>query len=391
LINRKAREIAGLRAETITKQLMTRSENKKGTPVAVGLSGGVDSSVAAALLKEKGYTVRGITMQIFDGSLKLKEGHKHACYGPGEIEDLEAAESVCKKLNIPLDTIDLRVEYRQFVIDHFRSEYLAGKTPNPCIVCNRRLKFGFLIDKAKKIGVDFEFFATGHYARIVKSGRQFLLKKAKDPTKDQSYFLYALTPEQLTHTIFPLGTHLKHQVRDIARAFGLTTADRTESQDFIAGGDYSLFFGKDEIKAGEIIDRYGKILGQHRGIIHYTVGQRRGLGIASSQPFYVVKIDAANNRIVVGDKEDLYSQGLIAKDINLIALDKIERPCQAKVKIRLNSGAVDATVFPYTNGKLKVMFNKPQMSVTPGQHAVFYDKDTVIGGGVIQKALKSSF
>jgi len=366
---------------------MDRIENKKGTPVAVGLSGGVDSSVAAALLKEKGYAVRGITMQIFDGSLELKEGHKHACYGPGEIEDLEAAESVCKKLNIPLDAIDLRAEYRQFVIDHFRSEYLAGKTPNPCIVCNRRLKFGFLIEKAKKTGVDFEFFATGHYARIVRSGGRFLLKAAKDPSKDQSYFLYALTPEQLAHTIFPLGTHSKHRVREIARAFGLTTADRTESQDFIAGGDYSLFFGKDEIKSGEIVDRDGKTLGKHRGIIHYTVGQRRGLGIASSRPLYVVKIDAANNRIVVSGREDLYSHGLIAKDINLIAVDKIEGPYRANVKIRLNSRAVDATVFPHNNDKLKVMFDKAQMSVTPGQHAVFYDKDTVVGGGVIQKAL----
>jgi tRNA-specific 2-thiouridylase len=374
-------------AGTITKQLMARIEDKKGTPVAVGLSGGVDSSVAAALLKENGYAVRGITMQIFDGSLDLKEGHKHACYGPGEIEDLEAAESVCKKLDIPLDAIDLRAEYRQFVIDHFRSEYLAGKTPNPCIVCNRRLKFGFLIQKAKKIGANFELFATGHYARIVKSGGRFLLKRAKDPSKDQSYFLYALTPEQLSHTIFPLGTHSKFQVREIARAFGLTTADRTESQDFIAGGDYSLFFGKDEVKAGEIVDRDGKILGKHRGIIYYTVGQRRGLGIASSRPLYVLNIDAANNRIVVGDREDLYSQGLIAKDINLIAVDKIERPYRTKVKIRLNSRAVDATLFPLDEGKLKVLFNKPQMSVTPGQHAVFYDKDTVIGGGVIQDAL----
>ena len=366
---------------------MTRIEDKKGTPVAVGLSGGVDSSVAAALLKKKGYAVRGITMQIFDGSLELREGQKHACYGPGEIEDLEAAESVCKKLNIPLDVIDLRKEYRQFVINHFRSEYLAGKTPNPCIVCNRRLKFGFLIEKAKKIGTDFEFFATGHYARIVKSGERHLLKKAKDPSKDQSYFLYALTPEQLSHTIFPLGTHTKYQVREMARSFGLTTAERTESQDFIAGGDYSLFFTKDEVNAGDIVDSDGNALGKHRGIIHYTVGQRRGLGIASSRPLYVVKIDAANNRIVVSDREDLYSKGLIAKDINLIAVEKLERPYRAKVKIRLNSRAVDATVFPHENGKLKVLFNKPQMSVTPGQHAVFYTGDTVIGGGVIQEAL----
>ena len=368
---------------------MIRTGYKKGTPVAVGLSGGVDSSVAAALLKEKGYAVRGITMQIFDGSLDLKEGHKHACYGPGEAEDLEAAESVCKKLDIPLDAIDLRAEYRQFVIDHFKSEYLSGKTPNPCVACNRLLKFGFLIEKAKSIGATFELFATGHYARIVKSGDRYLLKKAKDPSKDQSYFLYTLTREQLQHIIFPLGTHRKDKVREMARDFGLATANRAESQDFIAGGDYSLFFDKNEIKPGDIVNRDGKILGEHRGIIHHTVGQRRGLGIASDRPLYVVKIDAAKNRIIVGDKEDLFSAGLIATDINLIALDKIKQPYRVSVKIRLNSRAVDATVYPHKNGRLKVMFNKPQLSVTPGQHAVFYDKDTVVGGGVIQQALKS--
>jgi tRNA-specific 2-thiouridylase len=368
---------------------MIRTGYKKGTAVAVGLSGGVDSSVAAALLKEKGYAVRGITMQIFDGSLELTESRKHACYGPGEIEDLEAAESVCKKLDIPLDAIDMRAEYRQFVIDHFKSEYLAGKTPNPCIICNRLLKFGFLIEKAKRFGAKFEFFATGHYARIVKSGERFLLKKAKDSTKDQSYFLYALTPEQLQHIIFPLGTHTKNKVRDMARAFGLVSAERAESQDFIAGGDYSLFFEKNEIKPGEIVDRDGKILGRHRGIIHHTVGQRRGLGIASGRPLYVVKIDSAKNRLIVGDKEDLFSPGLIVTDVNLIALDKIEQPYRVKVKIRLNSRAVGATVFPYANGKLKVLFNQPQMAVTPGQHAVFYDRDTVVGGGVIQQAFGS--
>lgn len=360
---------------------------KKGATVAIGLSGGVDSSVAAALLKEKGYAVRGISMQIFDGSLKVQDGHKHACYGPGETEDLETAEAVCKKLNIPFDAIDLRAEYRAYVIDHFRDEYLAGKTPNPCIACNRRLKFGFLVDKAKNSGVDFEFFATGHYAKIEKSGRRYLLKKAADRSKDQSYFLYTLTPEQLSHTIFPLGGHTKNEVREIARIMGLMTAERSESQDFIAGGDYSLFFNKNEVKAGEIVDQEGKVLGKHTGIIRYTVGQRRGLGIAAGRPLYVVKIDAENNRIVVGGRESLYSQGLIAKKINLIAIEKLDRPYRGKVKIRLNSSAVDAAMSPYDSDKAKILFDQPQMSVTPGQHAVFYSEDTIIGGGVIEKAV----
>jgi tRNA-specific 2-thiouridylase len=359
----------------------------KGTTVAIGLSGGVDSSVAAALLKEKGYAVRGLSMQIFDGSLKIKAGDKHACYGPGEIEDLETAEAVCEKLDIPFDAVDLREEYRAHVIDHFRDEYLAGKTPNPCIACNRRLKFGFLVDKAKNSGVDFEFFATGHYARIEKSGRRYLLKMAADRSKDQSYFLYTLSPEQLSHTLFPLGGHTKNEVREIARMMGLITAERSESQDFIAGGDYSLFFDKNEVTAGEIVDEKGKVIGKHPGIIHYTVGQRRGLGIAAGRPLYVVKIDAENNRIFVGGRESLYCRGLIAKNINLIAIEKLDRPYRGKVKIRLNSSAVEATLSPYGSGKAKILFDHPQMSVTPGQHAVFYSEDTVIGGGVIEKAV----
>lgn len=359
-----------------------------GIRVAIGLSGGVDSSVAAALLKENGYAVHGITMQIFDGSLELKETQKHACYGPGEMEDLDAARSVCEKLNIPYQTVDLRKEYRSCVIDHFRNEYLAGKTPNPCIICNQRLKFGFLLEKAKKTGLDFEFFATGHYARIVNAGKRFLLKRAIDLAKDQSYFLYALTIEQLSHTIFPLGVYKKKQVRKIARSLGLTTANRTESQDFIAGGDYSLLFNKEEVKAGKIVDENGKVLGEHRGIIYYTVGQRRGLGITSDRPLYVVRVDAKNNRIVVGDREKLFSKGLIVKDINLVAIEKLDRPHRVTVKIRLNSSPVDATVFPDEKGKLKILFDEPQMAVTPGQHAVFYTEDTVLGGGVIQEALK---
>ncbi len=361
---------------------------KTGNKVAIGLSGGVDSSVAAALLSEKGYTVSGITMQIFGGPFKLREAQKHACYGPGEVEDIKVAESVCKKLNIPHYVIDLREEYRNCVIDHFRNEYLAGKTPNPCIVCNQRLKFGFLLEKAKLTGVNFEFFATGHYARIERSAGRFLLKRATDLSKDQTYFLYALTPEQLSRTIFPLGNYKKRQVREIARSLGLLTAESIESQDFISGGDYSLLFSKEDLKEGDIVDEHGSVLGRHRGIIHHTVGQRRGLGIASSKPLYVVRIDAEKNRIVVGSRKGLFSRGLIARDINLIAFEKLDQPYQAKVKIRLNSRAFDAVVFPYESAKLKILFREPQMSVTPGQHAVIYSENTVIGGGVIQEAIK---
>jgi len=355
--------------------------------VAVGLSGGVDSSVAAALLQEKGYEVIGIAMQIFDGPMAVKEAEKHACYGPGEKEDTERAASICKKLGIPFHIIDLRKEYGSHVIDYFRSEYLAGRTPNPCIVCNHRLKFGFLLDKARKGGVDFEFFATGHYARVGKADGRYLLKRAADLSKDQTYFLYALTPEQLSHTLFPLGEYTKQQVRKIAASLGLETANRPESQDFIAGGDYSYFFNKEEVKKGDIVDEEGNILGRHQGIILYTVGQRRGLGIASGRPLYVVKIDAENNRIVVGDRDGLFSEGLIAKDVNLISIERLDLPYKVKVKIRLQHTEVDATVLPYDNSRVKVLFNEPQMSVAPGQSAVLYSDDTVFGGGVIERAL----
>lgn len=359
----------------------------KQMKVAVGLSGGVDSSVAAYILKEKGYDVIGITMEIFDGSVPVKESEKHACYGPGEKKDIEGAASICEKLEIPFHIIDLRKEYRKHVIDYFKNEYLAGRTPNPCVVCNHRLKFGFLLEKAKEAGIDFEFFATGHYAQVEESGGRFLLKKARDLSKDQTYFLYALTPAQLSQTLFPLGAYTKQEVREIARPLGLETADRLESQDFMAGRDYSPLFNDEEVKEGHLVDEKGNILGKHNGIIYYTVGQRRGLGIASDRPLYVVKIDAEKNCIVVSDKEKLLSQGLIAKDLNLIAIERLDRPYRVKAKIRLQHREADATVFPHENDKAEVIFVEPQMSVTPGQSAVFYSDETVFGGGIIDQAI----
>jgi tRNA-specific 2-thiouridylase len=359
---------------------------KKKLKVAVGLSGGVDSSVAAALLCQQDYEVYGITMEIYDGSVQLDESAKHACYGPGEKEDVESAAAICEKLKIPFQAIDLRQEYKTHVIDYFRNEYLEGKTPNPCVVCNQKLKFGFLLEKARQAGCDFDYFATGHYARIVKSGNRFLLKRATDRLKDQTYFLYGLMPQQLARSLFPVGDHTKQQVREMARALGLETADREESQDFIDGGDYSILFSEDEINAGEIVDENGRVLGEHRGIIHYTIGQRRGLGIASHQPLYVSQIDAANNRIVVSPHEHR-SKGLVATDLNLIAVDRIERPLDVQVKIRLRHKETAATVYPAVGDQTRILFEKPQMSVTPGQSAVIYAEDTVLGGGIITAAL----
>jgi tRNA-specific 2-thiouridylase len=354
--------------------------------VAVGLSGGVDSSVAAALLSQQGYQVFGITMEIYDGSGSLQETAKHACYGPGEKEDVESAAAVCKKLGIPFQAVDLRQEYKNHVIDYFKAEYLKGKTPNPCVVCNQKLKFGFLIEKAQKSGLDFEYFATGHYARIVKTGNRFLLKRAVDRSKDQTYFLYGLTARQLAHTFFPVGNLMKAQVREMAHTLGLETADREESQDFIDGGDYSILFDPDEFEAGEIVDQEDHVLGRHRGIIHYTIGQRRGLGIASHSPLYVNRIDAAANRIIVGHRENR-SAGLVIDELNLIGLDRIDEPLEVQVKIRLRHKEAGATIYPPDKNQTKIIFKEPQMSVTPGQSAVIYDDDTVLGGGVIAAAL----
>jgi tRNA-specific 2-thiouridylase len=367
--------------------MMNQGSEPGKVKVAVGLSGGVDSSVAAALLQQRGYAVIGITMEIFDGSIAVEETARHACYGPGEEEDVAAAAAVCKNLAIPYSVIDLRQEYREHVIDYFKNEYLAGRTPNPCIVCNRLLKFGFMLEKAKAAGIDFEYFATGHYARIEKSEGRFFLKKATDHTKDQTYFLYGLTPQQLAHTIFPLGTYTKNRVREIARSLGLETADRPESQDFIAGRDYTPLFAEDEIRPGDIVDENGCLLGKHRGIIHYTVGQRRGLGIASDRPLYVMDIDADKNRLIVGVKKNLFSKGLIASNLNFLAVESLDQSYEVKARIRLRHTAAEATIYPDFKNTVKVLFKESQTAVTPGQSVVFYRGDTVFGGGIIEKAL----
>jgi len=364
---------------------MGNSHNK--IKVAVGLSGGVDSSVAAALLVEQGYDVFGLTMEIYDGSVLIEEGIKHACYGPGEEDDVAMASSVCKSLKIPYHTVDLKAEYRSHVLDYFRSEYLLGRTPNPCVRCNQELKFGFMLDRAREAGLVFDYFATGHYARIDEVDGHFYLKKAVDLSKDQTYFIHGLSPEQLSRCLFPLGDFKKPEVRKIAASLDLETAHRIESQDFVSGGDYSILFNDSDQKPGDIVDQKGELLGKHEGIIHYTIGQRRGLGIASSQPLYVIKIDAAKNQIVVSEKSDIFADGLIATDCQMNPGLKPKFPFQAMVKIRLTHTETEAQIDKLENGRLKMMFDTPQMSVTPGQSVVLYHDDRVVGGGIIEKPI----
>jgi len=357
--------------------------------VAIGLSGGVDSSVAAVLLLEKGFEVVGVAMSIYDGPDIAPKDASHSCYSAGEKENAESAAAICKQIGIPFRVIDLKTEFRHHVIDYVRQEYLAGRTPNPCIVCNRHLKFGFLPDMALKAGVRFDYFATGHYARIVKIKERSMLKRPADISKDQTYFLYALNQKQLSRTLFPLGDYTKEQVRQLARSYGLETAERPESQDFISG-NYSVLFKTEEQRPGAIVDAQGSVLGQHRGIVNYTVGQRRGLGIAYSKPLYVMAIDPGANRIIVGARERLYASGLIAANVRLNQVKNPDRPYRVTAKIRLRSKPAQATVYPYKKDKIKVLFEKKQKAVTPGQSVVFYDGDIILGGGIIQKMLGAS-
>ena len=359
-----------------------------GTTAAVGLSGGVDSSVAAHLLIEQGYCVVGITMKIYDPSVASLPAIRDACFGPHEEKDIEAARNICRVLGIPFYSIDLTQEYRSIVLEYFRREYLRGRTPNPCIVCNRRIKFELLIEKAWQSGISFDYFATGHYARIDKLGGRFALRKAVDLQKDQTYFLYTLSQEQLSRTLFPLGHLTKSQVRKLARTIGLPSADRAESQDFIGDGNYQLLFRGQEIVPGEIVDERGHVLGRHKGLIFYTVGQRKGLGIAAREPLYVIRIEPEKNRIVVGPQSRLFSRRMLVSKVNFMSIDSLQGPMEATAKIRYKHDGASATLQPHNKEEVLVTFHSPQRAITPGQSAVFYSGDYVVGGGVIMSVLE---
>jgi len=345
---------------------------KNTKKIAVAMSGGVDSSVAAALLKEKGYDVIGVTMRLWLGS----SSGERCC----SISNIEDAENVAKQLGIPHHVLDLQEIFKRTIVDHFISEYERGRTPNPCVRCNRLIKFGALLKKIRELGADN--IATGHYARIEKAGGRYILKKGVDPKKDQSYFLYALSQKALSKTIFPVGDLTKQEVRKIAKKFKLKVADKEESQEICFVEDD---FGKlMSAKEGKIVDLEGKVLGMHKGYQLYTIGQRRGLGLSRKDPAYVMKIDAKTNTITVGDRGDVYGDDLIAGDLNWVSADKIDKPANVTAKIRYNSMESEAKILPLSKEKIKVTFSKPQFAITPGQSIVFYDGDVVVGGGIIQ-------
>ena len=352
--------------------------------ILAAMSGGVDSSVAALLLQKQGYAVDGATMTLFSKEdVILPSG---ACGTSNEAQD---AKRICDKLGIAHHIFAFQKEFRSGVIDRFAESYLKGETPNPCVECNRRLKFRCFFDKAVSIGYDA--MATGHYAQVEYdsgSGR-FLLKKAVDRAKDQTYFLYSLTQDILSHTLLPLGGMTKPQIRDIAAENGFINADKPDSQDicFIPNGDYAVFLEEKlscRCPAGEFFrEDTNTVVGQHKGFHRYTVGQRKGLGIAAEKPLYVIRKDHATNRVILGDNTDLFSDSLTAVDCNWIAVDNITAPLRVTAKTRYSQAEADATVIPTDDGIVRVEFDTPQRAVTAGQAVVFYDGDVVIGGGTI--------
>lgn len=352
--------------------------------IVVAMSGGVDSSVAAALLKNDGFEVIGVTMcfPAYGQSLSASAARKPSCCG---LEGIEDAARVAYKLNIKHYTVNMQKALRDFVIEDFLREYLNGRTPNPCVMCNQFIKFDILLKKALMLGA--KFLATGHYARLVKEKQGYCLKKAKDLKKDQSYFLYRLSQWQLKKIIFPLGNYTKPQVRKLARGFGLPVADKVASQEicFLPQNDYRAFFKEEvgkNIKPGLIIDQQGNVLGRHKGVAFYTVGQRQGLGIAKGYPLYITKIDPLANQITVGTKKDALRSEFFIGQPHFI-LKPIKKKVALKVRIRYNHKEARAIVSP-VKGKFKIRFSTPQFAVTPGQSAVFYDKDRILGGGIIQ-------
>ena len=351
--------------------------------ILVGLSGGVDSSVAALLLKKEGHEVIGATMSIWGkNGMAAKSSHKNACYGPDEKEDIEAAREIAKQIGIPYYVFDCVEQYERIVLENFKSEYIQGRTPNPCVWCNARVKFGVLPQIAKENGINFDKFATGHYARVVEENGRFLLKRGIAPHKDQSYFLYRLKQEQLKNIILPLGNYTKDQIREIAKENGLEVAEKPDSQDFY-DGDYNELLGVKE-KEGNIVDLNGKVLGTHKGIWNYTIGQRKGIGISSTEPLYVLELKKDTNEVVIGPKDKTFKKTLIADNINWIAIENLAEPRKATTKIRSTQQPTPVTLTPIEDGKVQVDFDEFQKSIAIGQSAVFYDEDTVLGGGVIE-------
>lgn len=381
---------------------------EKGDTVVVGMSGGVDSTLTALLMLNKGCRVIGVTMSLWDGSipeLKSEKSVREACYGPGEEENIAECQKFCAEHGIDYHVIDVKNEYKERVLEYFKTEYRSGRTPNPCIFCNRYIKFGALLEGLEKLNIEYDYFCTGHYAKIVRpetglygtDKRPFMISGALDVSKDQTYFLYRVPSKILEKVRFPLAFTKKSEVFRLAEEANLDAAKRKESQDFIGEEYFDLLFADKPSVPGDIIDLDGHVLGKHRGIEHYTVGQRRGLGVALSYPVYVHSIDAKNNVVVLAPNDALDSDGLIADNFVWPGDIEPDSSFRANVKIRLASKPVPAVIEKFvsenpenfTGSAWKITFDEPQRAVAPGQSAVIYRDGVILGGGIINRAFKT--
>jgi len=353
--------------------------------VLAAMSGGVDSSVAAYLLKNQGYDVIGITMRLWDTAVCGQDEREKGCCN---LEGIEDARRVAGKLDIPYYVLDFNKKFKEKVVDNFCEEYSKGRTPNPCARCNQYIKFKELMLKAKQLGADY--IATGHHSKIRfdKEKNRYLLIKSFDVKKDQTYFLYTLSQNQLAHTLMPIGDLEKKEVRKIAKELGLHVAEKKESQEicFVMDDNYHNFLSEripEAIKPGNIIDAKGNALGKHDGLPFYTIGQRRGIGVAAKEPLYVKELDVKNNTVIVGTRDELFINEIYVSSLNYIAIDELTSPLKANIKIRYRQDGKEGTIIPIEKDKVKIVFEESVWGVAPGQSAVFYDGDVVIGGGVI--------
>ena len=345
------------------------------------MSGGVDSSTTAALLVEQGYDVIGVMMRLW--AEEGQGGSTNRCCSPEAMED---ARRVCDALDVPFHLINYEREFKREVVDLFTAEYARGRTPNPCLACNRRIKFDLLLHRA--LALDAQYLATGHYARVRQVNGRYQLLKGCDEGKDQSYVLYMLGQKELRHLLLPLGDYTKQQVRAMARQRGLPVADRAESQDlcFLVDNDYRRFLqaqAPESIRPGPILDTAGRTIGQHKGLPFYTIGQREGLGIAAPEALYVMQIDVARNALVVGTKSELGQRELVATEVNYVSGQIPQEPLEITAKIRYKAIEAEALLIPLEDGRARVTFARPQRDITPGQGVVFYQGEVVLGGGII--------
>ena len=352
--------------------------------VVVGMSGGVDSSVAAYLLKEQGYDVIGVTMQIWQDEEREQQEENGGCCGLSAVDD---ARRVAQRLDIPYYVMNFKEEFKCKVMDYFVEEYLVGRTPNPCIACNRYVKWESLLTRSIQIGADY--IATGHYARICElpNGR-YAIRNSVTAKKDQTYALYNLTQEQLKRTLMPIGDYTKEQVRKIAEDIGLMVAGKPDSMEicFVPDNDYASFIEKETgvtSVPGDFVDVDGNVIGKHKGVIHYTVGQRKGLGIALGKPAFVVAIRPEQNQVVIGEDRDVYTERLYANNLNFMSVDNITEPVHVKAKIRYSHEGAYCTVRKIDSDTIECIFDQPVRAVTPGQAVVLYDGEYVLGGGTI--------